>query len=410
MGIVSYFGYSFLRRWSGLKPSILPPKENISDIIDSFESVDEDVSSAQNNTDFPLTLPDGFTIDIYARDLGKARVLQQDINGTILVSSMDRGQIVAFPDEDSDGKVDRQVVVLSNLNNPHGFVFGICKTQPVEVNAQTDCPLYVAETTKLVRYDYNPNTYEVSNSKKLVDLPSGGRHFTRTLLFNPQDSNELLISVGSSCDVCEEKNSLYATIQSYNLETNELKPFATGLRNSVFMAVNPKINEVWATEMGRDNLGDNLPPDEINVIKKDNDYGWPYCYGENQLDPFGKDIPGSVCLGKNPSHINLQAHSAPLGLAFIPENSAFLEEYWNNLLVSYHGSWNRSEPTGYKIVRFVLDEDGSAGSPQDFISGWLEAGDTALGRPVDILVTENAAIYISDDKAGVIYKVTFGDI
>lgn len=182
------------------------------------------------------------------------------------------------------------------------------------------------------------------------------------------------------------------------------------------MAIHPVTGKIWATEMGRDFLGDDLPPDEINIIEESEWYGWPWFYGKNiedyKFSPYSRPI---FVKEPKPSYIDIPAHSAPLGLAFFPANSQWPEEYWNNLLVAYHGSWNRTDPTGYKIVRYKLDTqgnyfgDGSTSSPQveDFISGWLKNNGATLGRPVDILIQPNGSIYISDDKAGVIYRVIY---
>jgi len=166
--------------------------------------------------------------------------------------------------------------------------------------------------------------------------------------------------------------------------------------------------KIWATEMGRDGLGDNTPPDEINIIEKGKNYGWPICYGKNIHDTnFDKKTyirnPCMVPL-ETPSYVDLQAHSAPLGLDFVPEEG-WPESYWYNMLVAYHGSWNRSIPTGYKIVRINMDSKGKYLGTEDFITGWLTADGKKLGRPVDIKVSPGGTAYISDDQAGVIYRL-----
>jgi glucose/arabinose dehydrogenase len=172
------------------------------------------------------------------------------------------------------------------------------------------------------------------------------------------------------------------------------------------MTVNPQTQEIWATGMGRDHLGDNLPPDEINIIHQGNDYGWPYCYGNNVPDPrfLDQDEVAGACQGKTPPFVEIPAHSAPLGLAFFPARN-WPEKYRNNLLVAYHGSWNRSIPTGYKVVLFRFDTQGKYLGREDFISGWLQNRKTSMGRPVDIKIMAKDLIYISDDKAGVIYRL-----
>ena len=347
----------------------------------------------------PLQLPPGFTISVFAAHVPGARVLALDPAGTLLVSLTRQGKVVALPDKNSDGQADQVVTVLQGLNNPHGLAFG-----PEEKPR-----LYVAETDQVGVYDYDPEHHQATNKKKIIDLPPGGRHFTRTLLFLPPPHNHrLLIAVGSDCNACAEKDWRYAKILVADLSGANLETYASGLRNSVFMAVHPLTKHIWATEMGRDYLGDNLPPDEINLIMEGEHYGWPWCYGkrvhDDQFDPSGSHR--EFCTGTLPSFIDLPAHSAPLGLAFFPKE--WPKEFRYNLLVAYHGSWNRSEPTGYKVVRYKLDAAGNFLDAQDFITGWLTP-QGALGRPVDILIKDDGTIFISDDKAGVVYRVVFNN-
>ena len=179
----------------------------------------------------------------------------------------------------------------------------------------------MAETTEVATYDYDPEKLTATNKQKIIDLPPGGRHFTRTLLFlSPPPGPRLLISVGSDCDVCVEKDRRYATILVADADGGNLKTFASGLRNSVFMAAHPLTGHIWATEMGRDFLGDDLPPDEINLILEGQDYGWPYCYGkrvhDDQFDPEG--LQRDFCKDTMPSFIDLPAHSRPPGPGLLP--------------------------------------------------------------------------------------------
>ena len=189
----------------------------------------------------------------------------------------------------------------------------------------------------------------------------------------------------------------------YNPDGSGDRVFAQGLRNSVGFVFHPSTGEIWATENGRDALGDDLPPDEINIVRDGRDYGWPFCYGQRIADT-SLNNPGS-CDATVASLQDLQAHSAPLGLRFI-ESSHFPEEWQGDLLVAYHGSWNRSEPTGYKVVRLAVDGN-TIVAEEDFISGWLVANGSSVGRPVDLIFgPQDGALYISDDKAGLIYRVT----
>lgn len=333
---------------------------------------------AQNTTGIPLTMPDGFSLSIYARDLEGPRVLRWDPNGILLTSIPGRGQVVALPDANSDGASDETVIVASGLRSPHGIAFH-------------DGKLYIAETDGVSVYDYDGATKKASNKQKIIDLPAGGNHFSRTIDFGPD--GKLYIAVGSSCNVCREGDSRRAKILVANPDGTGLRDYATGLRNSVFFIWDTE-NRMWATDMGRDLIGDDIPPDEINIVEDGKFYGWPFCYGKKVWDrQFDRSAEAEArCQESTPSHVDLQAHSAPLGLRF----------YEGDLLVAYHGSWNRTTPTGYKIVRI---HDGEI---SDFITGWLgtaKAASGAYGRPVDILFDTDGVGYISDDKAGVIYRL-----
>jgi glucose/arabinose dehydrogenase len=356
----------------------------------------------------PISVPDGFRATIFARDILGARVMTRDPKGALLVSETAEGKIVALPDLNSDHKADKTVTVLSGLKQPHGITV-IC---PYTGNASADqdeCILYVAETDAVKAYSYDADTYTAKYQKTLAPLPSGGGHFTRTLLPHP-DGKHLLVSIGSSCNVCEEDDARRASVQAIDLTTGEMKPFAIGLRNTVFMATDYVTGDVWGTDMGRDLIGDDIPPEEINILKDGGDYGWPICYGQNinDRDFDRKQYIRDPCADKVPPHIEMQAHSAPLGIAFIPEEG-WPDGWGNDILVAFHGSWNRSEPTGYKVVHIHLDEKRNFVSQSDFLTGFLPAGgggaSDTIGRPAGILAEPGGTTYVSDDRAGAIYRV-----
>lgn len=350
----------------------------------------------------PLTVRDDFVATIYSREVPGARVMVRDPRGAMLVSLTKDGKVVALNDADSNGIAESPKTILEGLKQPHGLHVR-CSEGTV------DCTLYVAETDALKAYDYNPVTQTASFSATLTGFPSGDGHFTRTILPHP-DGTRLLISVGSSCNVCKEADPKRATVLSYDLATKQVSIFASGLRNSVFLAVHPVTGEIWATDNGRDVIGDDIPPDEVNIIKEGGNYGWPVCYGKNVYDADFNAQPGvnQPCTGMIQTHIDLQAHSAALGLAFIPEEG-WPEELWHDLVIAYHGSWNRSTPTGYKVVRFDLNPQGQVvGGPYDFVTGFLAPGaeeDAAIGRPVDVLAEPGGVLYVSDDRAGAIYRI-----
>lgn len=356
--------------WKNYKGIYEANKPSDKSIVQLIEKAQKTPSPGENNTPFPINVPDGYTLSVFAKNMTKPRDITVDSAGHIIVSDMGRGKVFSLTGGDPKE-------VVGGLDRPHGLVFDGSK-------------LYIAETGQVAIYDYDTGTQKATNKRKIIDLPAGDRHFTRTMVIK---DGKLYISIGSSCDACVEKDSRYASVWVANLDGSDFKLYAAGLRNSVFITLNPFTNEIWGTEMGRDFLGDNLPPEEINIIKENGHYGWPYCFGDgvidNSLNPGGTKFDCSKSIRP---HIKFQAHSAPLGLAFLGQD----------LLVSYHGSWNRSVPTGYKVVKFKLDKSGNAqGEPEDFLTGWRDDGEV-LGRPVDIFV-KGTEVYISDDKAGVVY-------
>jgi glucose/arabinose dehydrogenase len=326
-----------------------------------------------------LKAPPGFHISVFAEDVDSARMMIFSPGGVLLVSESGEGKVVALPDPKHTGKAARTVTVLEGLNEPHGLAFYEGK-------------LYVAENDKLRRYDWDESHLRATNPQKLTDLPKGGGHSTRSLLFH---DGKMYVAAGSSCNACIEKEPQRATVMEFNPDGSGEKIFVKGLRNAVGLAVNPKTDTVWVTVNGRDWLGDDLPPETIYDLGKDGgDGGWPYCYGDRVPDSNFTKPGDNRCQGVLEPKVQMQAHSAPLGIAF-------------------HGSWNRSIPTGYKIVRVKLDDRGQpVGSAQDFITGWLAPGETKkgrwMGRPVGVVFGGDGAMYLSDDAGGVIYRVTYG--
>lgn len=350
---------------------------------------------AQNVDVAKLRVPDGFHIAVVA-ETGRCgpRFMAWSPGGTLLATCVDEGKVIAIPGAEK-GSAPRVVEVLADLDGPHGIAFHNGK-------------LYVGETGQVTAFDWDEKSLRASNPRAVVQLPRGGMHMTRTVLFA---NGKLYISAGSDCNACPEKDERRAAIMEANEDGSGMRVFARGLRNSVGLALNPKTNTIWATDNGIDWLGDDLPPDEVNEIVANGNYGWPYCYGDRLPNPqLGHDA--SKCAGTTPPKIKLQAHSAPLGQAFGAGNM-FPAEYRNSLFIAFHGSWNRSVPTGYKIVRVPLDAKGEpAGPPQDFASGWLPPGETrrgrAMGRPVGVLFGADGSLFISDDASDKVYRVTYG--
>lgn len=359
--------FFFRRQVGDLRPALLPAKPaNISDPVS-------------------LQAPPGFTIGRFAAGVTGARDLQLSPHGTLIVSQPGSGQVAALPDSNGDGAADQTKPILSDLNKPHGLAF--YKNW-----------LFVAEETTVVRYLWSEETLSAKFDRSLFELPAGGRHTTRSLAIDP--SGRLFVSLGSTCDVCVEPHPWIGSIIISNYEGASPRIFASGLRNAVFITLGPD-SLLWGTEMGRDFLGDDLPPDEVNIIRDGTNYGWPYCYGNRIPDNSFGGNPSRCSQTAGPA-FEVPAHSAPLGLTFIKSNQ-FPNDWQNDLLVAYHGSWNRSTPTGYKVVRLNVEGQRVIGQA-DFITGFT-SGNQAIGRPVDLEFDTQGSLYLSDDKAGHIYKI-----
>ncbi len=333
-----------------------------------------------------IRLPPGFQLTTFAAGLGAPRFLAVSPSGDLFVSVPSRGEVLVLPDRDRDGKADRVVVYARGLRRPHGLAFF------------RDW-LYVAETDAVVRYAYRPGDLAAGRSQIVVPvLPGGGGHWTRTIVFGPD--GKMYVSVGSSCNACVERDPRRAAILQFNPDGSDGRVFARGIRNAVGLAFQPGTGALWATDNGRDWLGGNRPPDTILMVKDKENYGWPYCLGPAIADPDLRRP--ALCTRVAAPVVEIQAHSAPLGLTFYM-GGLFPAEYRGNLFVALHGSWNRSVPTGYKIIRFPMRGE-TPGSPRDFATGWLQ-DDRAWGRPVDVITGSDGALYVSDDRAGAVYRI-----
>ncbi len=348
-----------------------------------------------------IVLPEGFVIDTYAEDLGSTLLsfggpspgprMMMIKDGLLFVSIPNKGLIAVLPDRDEDHVADEVQVFISDLDYPHGIDY-------------YDGWFYIAEESRVVRVrDDNSDLVSDNGSLEVLidNLPTGG-HYTRTVKIH---DGEIYLGMGSSCNACYETNDRRAAISKSDLDGSNLTVFASGLRNPVGLAFHPLTGNLYVTENGRDWLGDDLPPDEINLIVEGGDYGWPDCYGKNIFDTDfnNSEHTGNPCndTGKIPGFVDLQAHSAPLGLTFY-DGESFPEAYRGDLFVCFHGSWNRKEPTGYRIVNIDMDTR----TVNDFATGWL--GDATIsGRPVDVILADDGSLFVSDDNAGVIYRIYY---
>jgi glucose/arabinose dehydrogenase len=336
-----------------------------------------------------VDVPVGFRLDVFADGLVGPRFMALGPTGTLYVAERGAMRVIALPDRDSDGRADEVVVVADRMMAPSSLAF-------------YGDALYVGETTQITRLVLGVDLRAVERRVVVSGLPSGRGHSTRTVIFGPED--EMYVSVGSSCNVCVEADPRRAAILVYPTQGGEGRIYAGGLRNAVGMAINPWTGSLWATNNGRDRMGDDMPPETVYVVRDGADYGWPSCHAGDIPDPeYGG--PGA-CEGVEAPVVEMQAHSAPLGIAF-HDSEQFPPEYRVSAYIAFHGSWNRTVPTGYKVVRVPVRGDQAAGPVQDFATGWLRADGSALGRPVGVTVGADGALYISDDQAGLVYRIIY---
>lgn len=342
-----------------------------------------------------LYLPENFTISEFATDIKGARFFSFGDDDTMYIGTNTGDSIFAVRDNDGDGRADQKNLIDSKLNTPHSVYY-------------YNGDLYLGEQNKVSVYKgiKSNGTYE-EKQILIKDLPSGnkltgGGHTTRTVVVGPDQ--KLYVSIGSSCNVCIESDNRRATIVRYNLDGSNPEIYASGLRNTVGFVFDEGL--LWGLDMGRDAIGDDIPPDEVNIVSQNSNYGWPYCYGDQINNP---EFPDRAEYCKNitvaPVY-GLQAHSAPLGIAF--ENSAAKSNwpkiYQNGFFAALHGSWNRTTPTGYKVV--WVDTKSRPMKSYNFISGWLD-GSGVWGRPVGLGFDSKGNMYVSDDKQNLVYIVRY---
>lgn len=337
-----------------------------------------------------ITLPQGFHLNVFADDLPGARMLEVTDNGDVLVSLPASGRVVLLQrDDNGDGKADGQIELISGLTRPHG----------VDTHEGW---LYIAEASAVGKIGFDSKNRATSgNYEQIVTgLPMGGNHWSRGVKIGPD--GRIYVVVGSSCNVCIENDPRRAALLRFNLDGSESEIFATGLRNTVGIDWQPDTGLLYGVDNGRDLLGDDFPPCELNVIVQGGFYGWPFANGDRIPDPdLGEgrtaEIRGSIA----PVH-GFAAHTAPLGMVFL-RNSQLPESYRQALLVALHGSWNRSERQGYEVVSLHFQEDGQI-LERKFATGF-EIDEDVVGRPVDVAEGMNGEIYISDDYTGMVYRV-----
>lgn len=351
-----------------------------------------DQSLAENLQLNLIKLPPGFEIATFASDVSNARAMTLGTAGTLFVGSRSAGNVYALVDRDRDMRSDELYVIANGLQAPSGVAF-------------RDGALYVSAVDTILRFDDIESRLENPPEPVTVTdmLPSDRHHGWKFIDFGPDDM--LYVPVGAPCNVCVRPDP-YAGILRINLDGPIIEMFARGVRNSVGFAWHPETEELWFSDNGRDNLGDNTPPGELNHAHRAGlHFGFPHCHGNDIADPrYGEGVDCSDF--EAPAQL-LGPHVAPLGITFY-DGEMFPQEYINQVFIAEHGSWNRSTKIGYRITVVRLDQTGQAVSYDTFAEGWLQ-GQRAWGRPADVLVAGDGSLLISDDTANAIYRISYRD-
>ena len=339
-----------------------------------------------------LSLPEGFKVEVFGR-VENARSLAMSPAGVVYVSNRRADKVYALKDNDGDWVADEKYVLDSGLNMPNGVAFN-------------DGDLYVAEVSKVWRYKDIENDLSNPPRPGLVydDYPTESHHGWKYIAFGPDD--KLYIPVGAPCNICKSDDRVFASITRMNRDGSGMEIVADGVRNTVGFDWHPATDELWFTDNGRDMMGDNYPPCELNrVARAGLHFGYPYCHGNDIADPeFGHERP---CSDFQRPVWNFDAHTAPLGMKFYT-GEMFPADYNGDVIVAQHGSWNRSKKIGYRLMRVHLEGNRATGA-EVFIDGWLD-DDTQdqWGRPVDVLQMPDGSLLVSDDLAGAVYRVSYG--
>lgn len=334
-----------------------------------------------------IKLPPGFKIEVYAGNVPGARSMTLSPNDTLFVGTRN-GEVYAIVDKNKDNKADEVITIAQGLNMPNGVAF-------------RDGSLYVAEVSRVIRYDNIESRLKNPPKPVVVNdtFPKERHHGWKFIRFGPDGM--LYVPVGAPCNVCEMEDKRYGSIMRMKPDGSGLEIFAKGVRNSVGFDWDPLTKELWFTDNGRDMLGDDIPPDELNHAPRIGmHFGFPYLHGKEIPDP---DLSGErKSEDFNPPAMELGPHVASLGMRFYT-GDMFPKEYRNHIFIAEHGSWNRSTPIGYRVTLVRL-KGSKAARYEVFAEGWLQHG-KAWGRPVDVQVMPDGALLVSDDMAGVIYRI-----
>ena len=338
-----------------------------------------------------IQLPPGFSIGVYAAQVPGARQLTLGDDGTVYVGTQDEGKVYALRDTDHDGRAETVRTVASGLNEPNGV-------------AWLAGDLYMAEISRISKIGNIKAHLDVPAKPQAIydGYPSDKHHGWKYLRAGPD--GKLYTAVGAPCNVCKPEQEIYGTLTRLDPDGKNFEIYARGLRNSVGFDWHPVTRELWLTDNGRDWLGNDAPPDELNhATKAGLHFGFPHCFGKDLSDPeFGKE---AACSQFTPPAWQFPAHVAALGLRFYT-GVEFPLGYRQQLFVAQHGSWNRSPPQGYRVV-LIRFQDGKPISEEPFAEGWLRPDGQVTGRPVDVLEMPDGALLVSDDLAGAVYRIAY---
>lgn len=370
----------------------------------------KEIVTASVNTNFPqhedfkqsmvsrLVVPAGFKVEVAASGLGKPRMMAVADNGSLYITRRDQGDVLLLKDKNGDGKFEEMKTVLTKFSGVHGI-------------AIHDGWLYLCANRELKRARIKTDGSLEPAVLLIKDLPDGGQHPNRTISFGPD--NMLYITVGSTCNDCDDANPENATILQAKPDGSGRRIYARGLRNTIGIDWQPQTHELWGADNGTDWRGDDLPPEELNRISDSANYGWPFVFGNRQPDETREDPVGvtkqEYAQKTEAPVLTLPAHSAPINLIFPGRSAGFPTEYKNDALISLHGSWNRKDPDGFKVVR-VRFENGNPVAIEDFLTGFFNKSTrTRFGRPAGLAVSPDGKVYVSDDANGVIYCISSAD-
>ena len=336
-----------------------------------------------------LRLPPGFQVAVYAHGLPTVANMAYADDGVLMASLPGKGAVVALPDPGGSGQAQKAIVFAQGLTYPSGLAFH-------------DGYLYVAEASQIVRFQYTTGQLSAQGAAEVVvpNLPAGSVHLSHAIGFGPDD--KLYVGIGSSCNACKEADYRRATIMRYNPDGSQEELYAQGLRDAEALCWYPNTHQLLVTNCSRERMGDDMPPDTIEYVYAGVNFGWPFCHAGDVPDPE-LGWPG-VCDMVPQSFYQFQAHSTPQGMC-VYLGSQFPPEYYGDIFVALSGSWERTVPVGYKIVRLNV-EKGQIVGQEDFASGWLEQW-LSWGRPIDLVQAPDGSLLVSDDRSGAILRIFY---